>query len=205
MKKLMLSVSLCAMLPGIGFAQAQTTGNAPAQAAIVPVAPTAEEVAPINSGKSKYASYVWNDVAFGMRRDEVTTLHPNGGKTKYNSDGSIEISDVNILDKCDAEVNIYFDDGNSVDRVIVNGDPSMGGRCSDQILAGLAGKYGQPLATDKKSGSILAREGKVYIWNRDDGITMRFKKFSNGIFGGGGMLKASWELTYTKLADNISL
>ena len=81
----------------------------------------------------------------------------------------------------------------------------MGGRCSEQVIAGLSSKYGQPLDTDKQTGSFLSREGRVFLWNRDDGITMRLKRFTNGAFGGGGLLKASWELTYTKLGADLAL
>jgi len=148
---------------------------------------------------------VWQNVDFGMPRSEIETLHPQKKGTAYNKNGSIEISDVVIIGKCSAEVNIYFDAGNTVDKLIINGDPSMGGRCSEQVIAGLSSKYGQPLDTDKQMGSLLGREGRVFIWNRPDGITMRLKRFSNGSFGGGGLLKASWELTYTKLGSELAL
>lgn len=154
---------------------------------------------------TKAEAAVWQNVDFGMPRSEVETQHPQKKGTVYNKNGSIEISDVTIIGKCSAEVNIYFDAGNNVDKLTINGDPSMGGRCSEQVIAGLSSKYGQPLDTDKQMGSLLGREGRVFIWNRPDGVTMRLKRFSNGNFGGGGLLKASWELTYTKLGADLAL
>lgn len=147
---------------------------------------------------------VWGSVTLGAPREQIIAAYPKGGKTGYNPDGSIEIADVTIIDKCRAEVNIYFESG-VVDRVMVAGDPSMGGRCSEKVLTGLASKYGEPLDSGRAGGSLLGREGKVFIWNRPDGITMRFKRYTNGFLGGGGLLKASWELTYSKLGTDLAL
>ena len=52
--------------------------------------------------------------------------------------------------------------------------------------------------------SILAREGEIVIWNKE-GVTMRFKQFTNGVFGGAGLGQSSWELTYTASASEIAL
>ncbi len=148
---------------------------------------------------------IWDKVGFGMTRAEIESAYPRGGKIQYNGTKSIEISDILIMEKCEAEANIYFSDSGVVERVMIAGNPSMGGRCTEKVLAGLASKYGQPLDTEQSHGSILAREGKVFIWNRPNGVTMRFKKFTNGIFGGGGLAKASWELTYTNSGNSLSL
>lgn len=43
--------------------------------------------------------------------------------------------------------------------------------------------------------------GRVFIWSRPDGITMRLKRLTNS----GGLWKASWELTYTKLGSELAL
>lgn len=51
----------------------------------------------------------------------------------------------------------------------------------------------------------VARQGKVAVWSRPDGVAMRFKKFANGVFGSGGLLKASWELTYTPVGPDFAL
>ena len=146
---------------------------------------------------------VWDKVALGMPRSKVEGLYPKGEHTDWHAD-SIEISHVPILEKCDAEVNINFD-GDKVDTVKVAGNPSMGGRCSIKVLAALTGKYGEPLAGDTSHGTLLSRQGVTFIWRRDDGVTMQFKRYKNGFLGGGGLLKASWELTYSDLSDNIAL
>jgi hypothetical protein len=147
---------------------------------------------------------VWNNVSFGMTRGEVEALYPRGAKVEHQAK-AIEISDVNIIEKCNAEVNVYFDDKNVVDKVMIAGDPSMGGRCSRDVMAALASKYGQPVLADGSFGSIFARQGKIVTWVRPDGTTLQFKKFENGVFGGGGLAKASWELVYTKRGAGIGL
>ncbi|WP_294302759.1 hypothetical protein [uncultured Sphingomonas sp.] len=146
----------------------------------------------------------WDKVAFGMSRAEVEALYPKGSKVDYQPK-AIEISGIAITPKCDAEVNIRFDDANLVREVMVAGNPSMGGRCSDTVMTNLSAKYGQPANWDSSRGSILGRQGKVAIWSRPDGVAMRFKKYENGIFGGGGLAKASWELTYTKADAGFGL
>lgn len=149
------------------------------------------------------AEPIWGNVEFGMSRAQVEALYPKGGKVKYQSK-AIEISDIKITEKCEAEANIRFDDAGLVREVMIAGNPSMGGRCSNDVLTALSAKYGQPSNWDSSAGSILARQGKVAMWPRADGVAMRFKKFENGAFGGGGLAKASWELSYTK-ADAIAL
>lgn len=150
------------------------------------------------------AEPVWDKVVFGQTRAEVEALYPRAGKVDYQNK-AIEISDIPIISKCDAEVNIRFDANDVVHEVMIAGNPSMGGRCSRDVLAALSAKYGEPLNRDTSSGSILARQGKIFTWTRPGGITMQFKKFENGGFGGGGLGKASWELTYSKLGDLIAL
>ena len=54
---------------------------------------------------------VWQNVDFGMPRSEIETLHPKKKGVSYNKNGTIEISDVLIIGKCSAEVNIHFDAG----------------------------------------------------------------------------------------------
>lgn len=158
----------------------------------------------VASAPAMAGEIVWGGIELGMSRSDVEAAYPKGGKTKYNSDESIEISDVRIIDKCQAEVNIYFEAG-VVDRVKIAGNPSMAGRCSDTILSGLASKYGQPLGEDRSGGTLGSREGKVYIWTRPGGLTMRFKKYTNGAWGGGGLLKASWDLLYTSTGEDLAL
>jgi hypothetical protein len=149
------------------------------------------------------AQPVWDKVEFGMTRAQVEAPYPSGTGVSYQRK-AIEISHVKITDKCGAEANIRFDDDGTVQEVMIAGNPSMGGRCSNDVLTALSAKYGQPANWDSSQGSILARQGKIAMWSRPDGIAMRFKKFENGAFGGGGLLKASWELSYTKV-DAIGL
>lgn len=149
------------------------------------------------------AQPVWDKVEFGMTRAQVEALYPSGSGVSYQRK-AIEISHVKITDKCEAEANIRFGDDETVREVMIAGNPSMGGRCSNDVLTALSAKYGQPANWDSSEGSILARQGKIAMWSRPDGVAMRFKKFENGGFGGGGLLKASWELSYTKV-DGIAL
>lgn len=139
-----------------------------------------------------------------MPRAQVEALYPASNKIEHQPK-AIEISDVHIMGKCNAEVNIRFDDDGLVKEIMIAGDPSMGGRCSQDVMTSLAAKYGQPANWDGSAGSILARQGKVAVWSRPGGIAMRFKKYENGIFGGGGLTKASWELTYTKVDGGFTL
>lgn len=191
MKRMLVSACLVA-LPGTALAQevASPVTQAPAPPAAVTTPDGPEPI--------------WGKVAFGMTRAQIEALYPRSGDVDYH-DNSIEISDVPIMGKCEAEANIYFDETGVVDRVMIAGNPSMGGRCSEKVLVGLSSKYGEPLDEEKSHGSILAREGKIFIWNRPGGVTMRFKRYSNGIFGGGGLLKASWELTYSHMGGEMSL
>ncbi|WP_022682151.1 hypothetical protein [Sphingobium bisphenolivorans] len=152
---------------------------------------------------SANAAPVWNNIEFGMTRAQVEALYPKGKGVSYQSH-NIEVSDITVTGKCQAEANIRFDDAGLVKEVMIAGNPSMGGRCSNDVLTALSAKYGQPANWDDAQTSILSREGKVAVWSRTDGVAMRFKKYTNGAFGGGGLGKASWELSYTK-ADAISL
>lgn len=160
-------------------------------------------IAAASSSGAAFAEPVWDKVEFGMTRTQVEALYPQSGKTKYQK-RAIEISDIKITEKCGAEANIRFDETDTVKEIMIAGNPSMGGRCSNDVLTALSAKYGQPANWDNSDGTILARQGKVAMWSRPDGVALRFKKFENGGFGGGGLLKASWELTYSK-ADAISL
>ena len=151
-----------------------------------------------------HAEPIWDKVEFGMDRTQVELNYPKSSKVDYQKK-AIEISDVRVVDGCDAEVNIRFDDSQKVESIMIAGNPSMGGRCSDRVLTNLAAKYGQPASSDQTQGSILARQGKISVWSRPDGTAMRFKKFESGGLGGGGFGKASWELTYTRLAGGFTL
>ena len=140
----------------------------------------------------------------GMTVAEVHALYPaQGEKVKYHGTSQTEIEDVVILEGCEAEVEIQHESG-TVDAVKVKGKGSLGGRCSDQVLGALSGRYGEPLVQRGRSGNILERQGEIVIWNRN-GATLRFKQFTNGVFGGAGLGQSSWELTYTAAASDINL
>ena len=137
---------------------------------------------------------LWRDIAAGMPRSAVHALYPAGKGVKHRDD-SVEVKPIQITEQCEAELNVHFN-GDVVERIVLKGNPSMGGRCSDTVLSSLSAKYGQPLSDSNTERSVLAREGRIYVWTRD-GVTLRFKRFSNGAFAGGGLLAASWELTYS--------
>lgn len=134
---------------------------------------------------------------------EVRALYPERDHVNYHGRRSTEIDEFTVVGNCKAEVNIFHEEG-TVDRIVVNGDGSIGGRCSDTVLTALSSRYGQPLAETRSESSILAREGRTYVWNRD-GVTLRYKRFSSGIFGGGGLASASWELTYSTVTGDVAL
>jgi hypothetical protein len=147
---------------------------------------------------------LWDKVEAGMTIDQVRALYPaDPGRVKWHGSKQTEIEGIVILEGCAAEVEIQHA-GGTVEAVKVKGRGSLGGRCSDKVLGALSAKYGQPAVQRERKSSILAREGEIAFWNKD-GVTMRFKQFTNGAFGGGGLGAASWELTYTASASEIAL
>lgn len=133
---------------------------------------------------------LWDKVEAGMSRTQVEALYPSGAKVDHQP-RAIEIKDVRITDRCEAEVNIRFDDAGLVRDVMVAGNPAYGGRCARDVMALLSAKYGQPASGENTRGNILVRGGSTLIWQRD-GVALRFKDFSSG-----GIAKSSWQLTYT--------
>lgn len=159
-----------------------------------------DESSPIDSGRP----ILWDKVQAGMTTAEVRTHYPQqGSKVKWHGTKQTEVENVVILAGCEAEVEIQHA-GGTVDAVKVKGKGSIGGRCSDKVLGALSAKYGQPAVQRSMKESFLAREGDVVVWNKS-GVTMRFKQFTNGAFGGGGLGAASWELTYSASASDIAL
>lgn len=150
------------------------------------------------------APILWDKVHAGMSVADVRAAYPQEkGKIKWHGTKQTEVEDVVILEGCEAEVEIQHQDG-FVDVVKVKGKGSIAGRCSDKVLGALSAKYGQPAVQRETSGSILAREGEISVWNKG-GVTMRFKQFTNGMFGGAGFGNSSWELWYTASASEIAL
>lgn len=149
------------------------------------------------------AAEMWGKVESGMTWDQVAEMYPATKGTKHKPGKQIEIKDVPILDGCKAEANIMFK-ADRVDAVILKGNPAVKSKCADQVLAGLSAKYGEALSREETATDLLAREGRVYIWNRL-GTIMRFKRFTDGAYGGGDLMRASWELTYSTAAADIAL
>lgn len=133
---------------------------------------------------------------------ELRTLYPAGPSITYKPDRTV-LSNVVIVEGCQAKVNVMHP-GDFVKEIVMRGEGSLAGRCSLKVITALSGKYGQPDEKDKVFGSILAREGKNYVWTRD-GITLQFKRYTSGALGGGGLFAASWELRYSANALAIDL
>ena len=155
------------------------------------------------AGTPAWAAVLWQHVESGMTVAQVRALYPTGGDVEYKSDETL-IHHFAATEHCAATVHIDHPAG-LVTRVRVRGTGSLGGHCSEAILDGLSSRYGQPLIREHSQASILAREGNVYVWHRDDGVTLRFKRFTNGAFGGGGLGAASWELQYSTVTEDINL
>ena len=136
-----------------------------------------------------------------MSVPQLRSLYLAGAAVSYKDDRTI-LTDVPIIEGCQAKVNIMHEAG-AVKEIVMRGEGAIAGRCSLKIIAALSGKYGEPLEKDKVKGSLFAREGKNYVWTRD-GITLQFKRYTNGAFGGGSFA-ASWELRYAANATNIDL
>jgi len=133
---------------------------------------------------------------------KLRALYPQGPNVTYKADRTV-LSDVPVIEGCQAKVNVMHPTG-TVKEIVMRGEGSLGGRCSLKLITALSGKYGESLEKDKVRGSLFAREGKNYVWMRD-GITLQFKRYTNGPFGGGGLGAASWELRYSANATNIDL
>ena len=133
---------------------------------------------------------------------KLRALYPAGSNVSYKDDRTV-LSDVVIMEGCQAKVNVMHPAG-VVKEIVMRGDGSIAGRCSLKLITALSGKYGEPLDKDKVHASLFGREGKNYIWMHD-GVTLQLKRYTNGPFGGGGLLAASWELRYSTNATSIDL
>ncbi|MEG8043891.1 hypothetical protein QP164_14690 [Sphingomonas sp. LR59] len=150
------------------------------------------------------AATIWQKVETGMTRAQVEAIYPKGGDVDYR-EKVVHFDHVVVTGKCKADADVTFDDGGIVSGVNLSGNGSLGGRCADDVLTALSSKYGQPSVASGKEGSILQRKGTVYVWNRGDGLTMRFKNYGDGAFGGGGLGRKSWELRYSAAGEAIGL
>jgi len=133
---------------------------------------------------------------------QLRALYPQGANVTYKDDRTV-LSDVPIIEGCEAKVNIMHPQG-AVKEIVMRGEGAIAGRCSLKIITALSGKYGQMLEKDDVRGSLFARQGKNYVWSRD-GVTLQLKRYTNGPLGGGGLFAASWELRYSANAASIDL
>jgi hypothetical protein len=179
---------------------------APAQAQAQAAMPQAIQAAPAPAVQSAVANpgglVLWRNIENAMPVAKLRALYPAGSNVTYKDDRTV-LSDVPIIEGCEAKVNIMHPAG-VVKEIVMRGEGSIAGRCSLKLITALSGKYGEPLDKDKVHGSLFGREGKNYIWMRD-GVTLQLKRYTNGVFGGGGLLAASWELRYSTNASNIDL
>jgi hypothetical protein len=209
-----------------GYAEAQRalngqqaeTPSSPSsdQVQVLSVAPGQPQVAtPLSSTSSPAANAVatsppvanadkvlWRNIESGMTVAQLRALYPAGSNVTYKDDRTI-LSDVAVIEGCQAKVNVMHPSG-AVTEIVMRGEGAIAGRCSLKIITALSGKYGEPLDKDKIRGSLFSREGKNYIWTHD-GVTLQFKRYTNGPLGGGGLLAASWELRYSSAASSIDL
>ena len=133
---------------------------------------------------------------------KLRALYPQAANVTFKEDRTV-LTDIAIIEGCQAKVNIMHPTG-TVSEIVMRGEGAIAGRCSLKIITALSGKYGEPLDKDKVRGSLFARQGKNYVWSRD-GVTLQFKRYTNGALGGGGLFAASWELRYSENAKNIDL
>jgi hypothetical protein len=145
---------------------------------------------------------LWRNIESGMTVAQLRALYPQGKNVTFKDDRTV-LSDIPIMEGCDAKVNIMHE-GGAVKEIVMRGEGSIAGRCSLKLITALSGKYGEPMDKDKVRGSFFAREGKNYIWMRD-GVTLQLKRYTNGPLGGGGLFAASWELRYSASTSNIDL
>ena len=171
-------------------AQARAQGYAQAQAALT--TSTIAVTGPV----------LWRNIQDGMSVAQVHALYPEGQDVEWHNDRTV-LTDVPVMDGCQAKVNIMHPDG-AVKEIVMRGEGAIAGRCSIKLITALSGKYGEPMDKDKVHGSLFGREGKNYIWAHD-GVTLQFKRYTNGVLGGGGLLAASWELRYSAADTKIDL
>ena len=182
-------------------AQARAAGYAQAQQALTG-APQSADAAQAQQPATSRGIVLWRNIQDGMSIAELHALFPQSGNTDWHEDRTV-LTNVSIIDGCSAKVNIMHPNG-VVKEIVMRGDGSIAGRCSIKLITALSGKYGEPMDKDKVHGSWFGREGKNYIWAHD-GVTLQMKRYTNGPFGGGGLLAASWELRYSAVASKIDL
>ncbi|MFC7536346.1 hypothetical protein ACFQPG_03080 [Sphingomonas sp. GCM10030256] len=190
------STSAAAQIAAGQTANVTTTATVPVQSL------SGQTAVEIPSATSSTGPLLWRNITSGMPIDRLHALYPQGLNVTYKNDRTV-LSNVPIIEGCDAKVNVMHEAG-AVKEIVMRGEGAIAGRCSLKIITALSGKYGEPLEKDKVKGSLFAREGKNYVWSRD-GVTLQFKRYTNGPLGGGGLLAASWEMRYAANATSIDL
>ena len=121
---------------------------------------------------------------------------------KYDVDKKeIEVENFVVIDKCKAEVEIKLENS-AFEKIVVEGDGSIKGRCAELVQNALHSKYGQPAGDRETASAKLFRKYSLTTWNRD-GVTLIFKNFSHA--GSRGLGWKSWELTYEPQASDVGL
>jgi hypothetical protein len=145
---------------------------------------------------------LWRGIRAEMPVAALRAMYPQASNVSYRDDRTV-LTDVPIMEGCEAKVNILHPQG-VVKEIVMRGEGAIAGRCSLKLITALSGKYGEPAEKDKVGGSLFAREGKNYVWLKD-GIALQFKRYTSGALGGGGLFAASWELRYSANAMNVDL
>jgi len=146
---------------------------------------------------------LWQSVRAGMSRAEVQALYPAASDRVHHQNDLTIVEDFQVTDQCKATVRIWHRQG-SVQEVVVRGESSIGGRCSDIALTALSSRYGEALSRERGGDGLFRRVNTAYVWHRE-GVTLRFRKFNGTVFGGGGLGAPSWELTYSEVEDDVAL
>jgi hypothetical protein len=147
------------------------------------------------------AQTLWRNIELGMTIERLHALYPAGEHVKYEAAETL-LEEVRITPECEAQVHIHHEAG-TVDRVVLRGGGSMSGRCANRVLDALAARYGQAAAREERRG-ILRRPSQDHVWNHE-GIMIRFRRFGGNDFGGGGLLRASWEISYSAVDMSIDV
>ena len=147
------------------------------------------------------AQTLWRNIELGMTVEQLRALYPAGEHVEYLAD-ELKLEEVAITPECEADAHIHHENG-AVVRVVLRGGGSMSGRCANRILDALAARYGQSAAREERRG-LLRRPSQDHIWTRE-GVMIRFRRFGGSDLGGGGLLRASWEITYSALDSSIDV
>jgi len=147
------------------------------------------------------AQTLWRNIELGMTVARLHELYPAAQHVKYEAAETL-LEEVAITPECEAQVHIHHPAG-TVERVVLRGGAAMGGRCANRVLDALAARYGQAAAREERQG-ILRRPSQDHIWNHN-GIMIRFRRFGGNQWGGGGLLRASWEISYSAVDASIDV